>query len=244
MKIIPNGSRVDILDEVFSDKAKIWFDSQSFTDYNDFKRKFIEEFYSIPIRVRIKGEWLARRFDPSKDQLSGYFLSQIKDAQYFSPPLESYELHYTIIQQLPLRVREILSTIDFADFQKISHTLSQLQNTHKEKQGNSHKSVPQHINQFDKKTSENKSSDFKVRESRFTQGRGPQNHGSRENNSSNVISSNIDAVPYTEGNFQFSKSNIPHARYNISLPDLSIPPPKYSWRQGQSNSISRCDLNS
>lgn len=97
IKIIPYENHMDVLDDVFCDRAKIWFESHSYVDYQDFKQKFIEEFYSIPVRVRMKADWLAKRFDPSKDQLSAYFFSQIKDAQYFLPSLKNCELHYTVI---------------------------------------------------------------------------------------------------------------------------------------------------
>lgn len=91
------------------------------------------------MQVKIKSDWGARRFDPAGDKLHTYFLKQVKEAQFFSPPIEKYELHYTIIQQLPFRAREILSTVDFSDFEKISQSLSQLDNAFEDKQSNTKK---------------------------------------------------------------------------------------------------------
>lgn len=129
------GNRVNFLDGFFEGRARAWFDSQrsSIINYNDFITRFLSECFSILIRVKLKSNWLARRFDNNNDNLQTYFLNQIRDVQHFLPQLEPYELHFTIIQQMPIRVREILSTIDFNNYKKILQTLSQLNMTFQEK---------------------------------------------------------------------------------------------------------------
>lgn len=126
---------MSVLEGAFEGRARVWFDAQRnmFMSYRDFKNKFLAEFYSIPTRVNLKLNWLNRRFEGDKHNLRSYFLNQIRDAQYFVPEMESFELHFTIIQQMPIRVREMMSTIDFNDFDKISQTLSQLDLTFGEK---------------------------------------------------------------------------------------------------------------
>lgn len=58
LKNIANARCVNILDGAFNGRVSVWFDMQrnSCDDYDDFKTKFLAEFYSIPIRVRIKAE--------------------------------------------------------------------------------------------------------------------------------------------------------------------------------------------
>lgn len=68
----------------------------------------------------MKSEWLSRRFVTNTNNLQIYFLKQIKEAQYFIPQFELYELHFTIIQQMPKRLRAVLATVDFNDYNKIS----------------------------------------------------------------------------------------------------------------------------
>lgn len=89
----------------------------------------------------MKSDWLARRTDDSRDTLQTYFLNQIKEAQYFLPSFQKYELYFTIIQQLPMRVREILATVDFNDYNEISQFLSQLDFAFQEKVNNYHHNI-------------------------------------------------------------------------------------------------------
>lgn len=87
------GSRLNFLDGAFDGRAKAWFESQrnAFINYNDFKEKFTSDFFSIPIRVKIKSAWLTKRFTPNKDTLQKYFLDQFNEVQYFLPKMEAYE---------------------------------------------------------------------------------------------------------------------------------------------------------
>lgn len=171
LKQIPENNRTNILEGVFEGREKIWFDTCKplFTSFEVFKTKFLEEFFSIPIRVKIKGNWLAKRFDGSKDNLQNYFMTQIREAQYFVPKLEAYELHYTVIQQMPIRVQELLATIDYSDFNKISQALNQLDLTYADKtpiqkknQNDSTHGSHQNHNNF--KSQENKNHFFKSKQ--------------------------------------------------------------------------------
>lgn len=83
LKQISDENRVHLLDKVFEGKAKIWFDLQSWNDYGDFKRKFVDEFYSIPVRVRIKANWLAKRSIRQRISRTRIFLVKLKMRNIF-----------------------------------------------------------------------------------------------------------------------------------------------------------------
>lgn len=104
LKQIQNDAKLNILDSTFEGRAKVWFESErsKFTDYDDFRVKFLNEFFSVPIRVRIKSAWMSRRFGSGDSNLQTYFSNQLKEAQHFIPTIEPYELHYIIIQQMPI----------------------------------------------------------------------------------------------------------------------------------------------
>lgn len=83
IKGINNENKLIILETAFEGHVKLWFDTQrnSFTNFDDFKTKFLNEFYFIPIRVKIKSAWLAKRFEPNQDTLHSYFLGQVQTNQ-------------------------------------------------------------------------------------------------------------------------------------------------------------------
>lgn len=135
VKKVADDNKLNILEGAFDGRVRAWFETKknSFINYKDFEKKFLEEFYSIPIRVRIKSNWLAKRFEPNKESLNSYFLGQVQQAQYFLPKMEEYEVYYTIISQMPIRVRESLATIDFSNFNSISQASTQLDITFNDK---------------------------------------------------------------------------------------------------------------
>lgn len=141
IKNILANNQLGFVDGALEGRAKVWFDTKrnSFAGYDEFREQFLKDFYSVPIRVQFKSNWLSRRFESNKEGLNSYFLGQVKEAQYFEPAMKPYELHYTIAQQLPIRVREILSTVDYSDFGKVSNALSQLDLTFQDKTINSRK---------------------------------------------------------------------------------------------------------
>ncbi|XP_043480161.1 uncharacterized protein LOC122509901 [Leptopilina heterotoma] len=208
------GNRLSLIDGCFDGRARAWFESQRSTliNYADFKTKFLAEFFSIPIRVKLRAEWLARRFDNSSDNLQTYFMRQIKEAQFFTPQYEPYELHFMIIQQLPMRVREIVSTIDFKDYDKISQCLAQLDFAFQEK--TSHYNVKSR-NSVSNAYNENKNNDKRNQQ---------QSQSSRP---SLVTNSYIQANSFHAENPNInghSRSSEPR----VPLPDTSRPPPPFS----------------
>lgn len=116
-----------------TDKASLWLEINEIENYEILKAKFIDEFYSIPIRVRFKNTWNARRYD-QKSSLQSHYYSQIKESRYFLPQLSKYEINYAIIQQCPTWIRENLTTIDYNNDAMIGQALASLENIRIEKE--------------------------------------------------------------------------------------------------------------
>lgn len=235
------SNRLNILDGVFEGRAKVWYEAQTFSNYEDLKKKFLNEFFLIPIRVKVKSAWLAKKFNPSTDQLASYFLNQIKEAQYFSPIMEKYELHYTIIQQLPYRIRELMATIDYNDFNKILNALSQLDLTFSDKQSNT---KINHGNRNDAppvpRLQEDRGFKPKVRELQSSPGEGCGHCNCVGGGTQGVVSSAGLRTGVSRG------GNLAHnwrERVGVNLPDMRIPPPSHSHFQVRSCQVKRNHLN-
>lgn len=77
--------------------------------------------------MKFKTEWSARKFKPGSNLcLREYFLEQTRAAKYITPRMDDYEINYTIIKQLPQRVRDALSTVDYLKSDVISQALARL----------------------------------------------------------------------------------------------------------------------
>lgn len=229
LKHVSNINRLDFLDEAFEGRAKIWHETQNYENYDDFKQKFLEEFFSIPVRVRVKSKWFAKRFDPANDQLNKYFLNQVKDAQYFIPKMDNYELHYIIIQQLPIRIREIMATVDFNDFNKISQCLSQLDLTFTDKQNPSKKLAQGSNDNNHSRGIENRNFISKSYERGFASGSQSRSSGEGRGN----ITARV-AGTHVSGDEPFERVTLPtgtncaNGNQLLPLPNVSLPPPSNS----------------
>lgn len=144
----------------------------------------------------------------------------MQEAQYFTPKFESYELHFTIIQQMPIKIREILSTIDFNSFDKITQALSQLDLTFQDKINNQGNNNRGRGNQINHDNSDDRSGKPKF-QSLPPQGRGTE---TRENFRRNE---NVNKVTNSQINYRYNEfpshstrvSNVLMAR--VPLPDTS-----------------------
>ena len=56
IKSIPDNGRLNVLDSALEGRSKAWLETQRCTllNFDDFKDKFLAEFYSVPIRVKTK----------------------------------------------------------------------------------------------------------------------------------------------------------------------------------------------
>lgn len=203
----------------------------AFVNYNDFKKKFLLEFFSIPIKVKIKSAWLAKRFTPNKDTLQKYFLDQFNEAQYFLPKMEAYELHYTIVQQMPIHIRETLATVDFGSFDNISQALSQLDLTYNEKMLSQKKNV----NYLSGGDEQNNTANRNISDNHHfkTKSRpvGVQSNSIHKvcccqegGNMSRISFSQPRQTAPMKSDFN---TNACQENYRASLPDMRIPPPGY-----------------
>lgn len=222
------GNRLNVLDGCFEGRARAWFESQrnSLCNYNDFKTKFLGEFFSIPIRVKLKSNWLAKRFDNTTDSLQTYFLNQIKEAQYIIPQCEPYELYFTIIQQMPMRVREILSTVDFNDYNKISQALSQLDSTFREKVNIQNLKPRNQMGNMNREMPSNHNNNARGQQYPQNSRRENSDYNQRNGNKiSNVVNARIQA---DSARIDTQIYNGQSRNSSLSLPDVRRPPPPMS----------------
>ncbi|KAK2578319.1 hypothetical protein KPH14_012620 [Odynerus spinipes] len=127
-KNVKNEHKVLVAESLLEGRAKIWANSvtRAFTDFKAFREAFLQEFYSIPIRVRLKNQWLSRRYRYTDGSMLEYFYKQLRAALHFEPELNKYEINYSIIQQFPVRVREATASVDYTDVNSIAQALSRL----------------------------------------------------------------------------------------------------------------------
>lgn len=127
-KNIAEDLKLIIVEEALNGRAKMWYDARSFPfiDYQHFKEKFLEEFYSIEARMVAKSEWENRRYKASDRSLEEYYIEQLREVKFCLLTLKEYEINYLIMKQLPHRAREVLATIDYFDTSKILQALARL----------------------------------------------------------------------------------------------------------------------
>ncbi|XP_043481228.1 uncharacterized protein LOC122510544 isoform X2 [Leptopilina heterotoma] len=136
-KNISENLQLVIIEEALIGKARMWHDARSFPfiNYQHFKNKFLEEFYSIEARMMAKSEWESRRYKSNENSLQGYYVEQLSRAKFCLSSLKEFEVNYLIIKQLPQRVREVLSTIDYNDTSRIMQALNRLDATRRDIEG-------------------------------------------------------------------------------------------------------------
>jgi len=135
IKNVKEDRKILIVEHSLEGRASLWFELQNnIQNYEEFKERFLEEFYSVPTRVQFKNSWMERRYNSYKESLQTYYYMQIKESRYFIPKLSDYEINYKIIQQYPTWVKETLATINYADSNLISQTLANLDSIRREKE--------------------------------------------------------------------------------------------------------------
>ncbi|KAK2577900.1 hypothetical protein KPH14_012713 [Odynerus spinipes] len=127
--------KVLVIESFLEGRARLWADTMGngVRSYAVFRQRFLDEFYSIPIQVKLRNQWLSRRYRPSEGTLQHYFYDQLRAARYFEPVMSAYETNYSIAQQFPLRVREALSTVDYSMTTSMAQALAQLEAIQKER---------------------------------------------------------------------------------------------------------------
>lgn len=148
IKDVKENKKLIMAEHSLEGKAQIWINlNNNFISYSQFKLAFLNEFYSIPIRVKAKNTWANKKYCEymNNTSLQTYFYMQMKEADYLIPKLLEYEKIFTIVQQLPVWVKESLAGVNFENANTVGQTLANLDaiqrekdNTHQNKQYNSH----------------------------------------------------------------------------------------------------------
>lgn len=99
---IKEEKKIFVTEHALEEKASLWFHlKEQFRNFEDFKVQFLEEFYSIPIRVRFKKSWMESHCDLQRETLLNYFYRQLQKSRYFIPRISDFEVNYNIIYQYP-----------------------------------------------------------------------------------------------------------------------------------------------
>lgn len=102
-KGIREEQKLVLIEHMLTGRARIWYTihRRDLFNYIDFKEAFKTEFYSVPVQVRIRNRWRNKRYRSSGGSLLSYFYQQVKASQHIEPVMSSYEVNYSIVQQLP-----------------------------------------------------------------------------------------------------------------------------------------------
>lgn len=88
--------KIVIMESALKGKASVWYHltRAEIRNFQDFKKMFLSEFYSVRTQVEIKRRWESECYDPQEGDLQGYFYKKIQESNFFIPKLTSYEVNY------------------------------------------------------------------------------------------------------------------------------------------------------
>lgn len=210
VKNVPEEQKIWVVHSTLEGRAKIWIDGRRsrINNYTGFKAAFIQEFYSTAIQIREKNRWSQRRYKQSDGNLRTYYLKQVKEAQYFEPKMSDYEINYSIVQQMPYRIKESMIAIDFSKTAVIEAALSQLDAIQEEKDNDQKRRL----------FASNKDNDSFAK----TVGLGnKQNYPNQQGYNVQQQTSNSYQYP---NSYQNSASNFA----NFTFPNVNVPPPSFN----------------
>lgn len=129
------------LENILEGSIWIWFEvaRSGIRDFEDFKKQFKNEFYSVPIQIRFRNEWSSRRYSPKDESMTAYFYKQVRSAQFLEPKLPEHQVHLSVIQQFPFYIQNALAAVDFSNIGLVAQALSLLEGT---------KDRPREVNTF------------------------------------------------------------------------------------------------
>lgn len=247
IKRIDNSVKLFLMGTCLEGRALTWFEAQAFTDFDTFRQSFTDEFYSIRAQAHMRSAWINRRYSQQDGSFHTYFFDQIKKARYFEPPLKTYDLHYTIVQQFPLFIRNMLSSADYTNIDLIVQVLDHYDTTNSEKENQKNQTY----------TSQGQGRNHShIRHLSAQQSNYRRNNRSRNNNYfSNqnqsyqfndpiVQKSSVNSIPTLQSNQNGNPQNyysyqnqpsLPQSNNNFSFPNFSIPPPPINNNQNRLN---------
>lgn len=219
-----------VIDSWLEGRLKIWYDinQERLTTFEVFKAAFLDEFYSTPVKVHFKNQWLARKYKQKDGTMQAYFYRQVRDAGYFDPPLTPYEVNYSIIKQFSTRIQIALATLNYSDTKLVAQVLTQLDNTQSE-------------------CEPEKNKDFRlINTNGNSNGNSYQNNNSFRQNRVNSIntrygknSGNNNRNWNTSYNQGQSANN--SQQFFEQMPDTRYPPPNYQYINNLPNNTSDSD---
>lgn len=226
IKNVPDHRKISIVELALENKAQYWISLQNkFTRYEQFREQFINEFYSIPIQVKVKNTWASRKYREIDGNLQTYYYKQLKEANYIMPKLSTFERNYTIVQQFPHWIKESLAAVNYEDVNAVTQTLAQLDAINLEKRRERER------RQYNPQTSNTYTQQARVRHI-YTR----PNHNNRQRGASHYNPRHQDTYNnryrYNNERLDFPNRNPrnTHIQNNSTvqiLPDTRHPPPGY-----------------
>lgn len=220
-KNVRDEHKIIVTESLLEGRAKIWMNSgtQTFRSYREFREAFLNEFYSIPIRVKLKNQWLSRRYRNADGNLQEYFYTQMRTAKYFEPELSVYEIIFSILQQFPNRIRESLASVEY-NIDSVSQALSRLDGVQRERD-------------FERKYYSGDNNRGQAGETRKIQQIRVQGDV-RNSNYNRKHNNRINNGPYNrrlerdvgQGQYTYNSQQLPTSE-NPILPDTRYPPPNF-----------------
>lgn len=231
VKNVTEQYKIPIVESKLQGKARVWWDAskEDVITYDDFKSKFLEKFYSIPIQIKAKGKWSSKRYQKQDGSLQTYFFKQVREAKYFTPKLSQFEINYTIIQQLPWRIRDALATVNMNDLKSVENAISYLDLDFEERENDKRK--------FQNGNSSNKHSNT-AGSSQYNDYRSqPTSYRATNNEHSSQVQSN-----YQNSNPQYAQAQnthfyptYPQNYIPTVVPNVQYPPPQLPFVNNNQN---------
>ena len=219
IKYIREDKKINILNILLQSKARIWYELQiPFQNYENFRIAFLNEFFTIPIQVKLKNKWSLKKFNfENNKNLQTYYYEQAKQATYLRPKLSEFEKNFIIIQQFPQFVRKALASINCEETNVIIQTLANLDTLQIERENNLARKQSFHNINFNntdiKQMSVNNSTrgDYRNSEGNYSNTPilpdvrfPPPMYNSRQNVQNNIVPSNL------SNNMNHLNSNMTH----------------------------------
>lgn len=129
---ISDSQKIDVVLNSLERAVRVWFQTsrEEFNNFNEFKEAYFSKFYSVLIKVKIQANCREKCYYSSEGNLQNYFMEQVREAQFFHPKLGNYQMHYCLVQQIPICAREALVPVHYNDVKINTQALSQLDDIH------------------------------------------------------------------------------------------------------------------
>lgn len=236
-KNVREEHKLIVIESIVEGKMKIWYQIARHTiaTFGQFRNAFLEEFYSVPIRVRVKNRWASRRYSWKDGSLHSYFQQQLRETRFFDPPLTPYEINFTIIQQLPQRIRAVLATVNFSETNLITQALTQIDSSQEDMTQDRGREVRNQNNAPNYNNNPNGIENMYLSNELGSNMAGQSNNTYRgRNNGNNASRFNKEQDRpnrYAENYNNNATINYPHNLRVSQLPDVRFPPPNFMPNQ-------------